>query len=294
MVRNGRANQKLVWGPWNHFTNKESRDGVTDFTPDGYIDMRSLTLRWFDRWLKHMPNGIDREPAVDQFMLGENQWYHANVWPPANMRTERWYLQQGGALAPGKPKASPPSKYVYDPAKYIYTNDAPAGFSFMKGNDAASLCRRGGQLVFESTALKKPLRLDGPIRAKVFASTDVKDTDWAMTLLDVHPDGVAVPIQTGFVRARYRNSLASPTLLKPGEVHGYDLDLWQTGIAILAGHRLRVVVESTLFPDMDRNLNTGEPAATAVRMLVAHQKIYHDPARASYVELPVLGGTGVT
>lgn len=87
--------------------------------------------------------------------------------------------------------------------------------------------------------------------------------------------------------------MASPSLLKPGEVYGYDLDLWQTGIAVEAGHRLRVVVSSTLFPDMDRNLNTGESAATGARMLVAHQKIYHDLNRASYIELPVLRGRGV-
>ena len=294
MVRNGRTNQKLVWGPWNHFTNRESRDGVTDFTPDGYIDMRTLTLRWFDRWLKGLPNGIDKEPAVAQFVLGDNKWYQSRSWPPENMLPERWYLNGEGSLAPTKPKGTPKSTYVYDPAKYVYSNDSPAGFFFLKGDNAASLCKGGGHVMYESKILKKPITLDGPIRAKLFASTDAVDTDWVMTLLDVHPDGVAVPIQTGFVRARYRKSLTKPMRLKPGEIFGYDLDLWQTGITIPPGHRLRVVVASTLFPDMDRNLNTGEPAATAVRILVAHQSVYHESGRASYIELPVLRRHGIT
>ncbi len=291
MIKNGRANQKLVWGPWNHFTNRESRDGVTDFTPDGYIDMRSLTLRWFDRWLKLLPNGIDKEPAVDQYILGENKWHKSAVWPPVAVHRQKWDFKPGVALAAANPKVSAPSRYVYNPASYVYSNDHPNGFFFTKGGDASDLCARKGQLVFDSQALKRPMRLDGPIKAKLYASTDVKDTDWAMTLLDVHPDGVAVAIQTGFTRARFRKSFSKPTLLKPGEVFGYDLDLWQTGILIPTGHRLRIVVESTLFPDMDRNLNTGEPSATASRMLVAHQEIYHEPGRASYIELPVLRGS---
>lgn len=147
--------------------------------------------------------------------------------------------------------------------------------------------------MFDSRPLKEPVRLDGPIRGKLYASTSAKDTDWVMALLDVRPDGVAVPLQAGYVRARYRKSFAKPVLLKPGEVFGYDIDLWQMGVTIPVGHRLRVVVCSSLFPDLDRNLNTGEPIADATRMVVARQTIYHDKEHASYVELPVLVGSGV-
>jgi putative CocE/NonD family hydrolase len=114
-----------------------------------------------------------------------------------------------------------------------------------------------------------------------------------MALLDVRPDGKAISLAAGQVRARYRKSIRHPRLLKPGEVFGYDVDLWETGISIPAGHRLRVVVTSTLFPDTDRNLNTGEPVADATRMVVAHQTVFHDRRRASFIELPVLRRKGV-
>jgi len=286
-------NQKLIWGPWTHFTNRESTEGDTDFTPDGYVDMRTTTLRWFDRWLKGDQNGIDREPPVSEFLLGENRWYQAKSWPPKNMKPERWYLGSRLDLTPRPPKASPPTGYVYDPATYVYSSKFNSSYFFNKGYDVSDICRRSEQLVYDSKPLKKAVRLDGPIQGKLFASTSAKDTDWVMTLVDVHPDGVCVPLQTGFIRARYRKSFAHPVLLKPGEIFGYDIDLWQMGITIPAGHRLRVVVCSSLFPDMDRNLNTGEPIADATRMVVAHQKIYHDPAHRSYVELPVLHGSGV-
>jgi len=286
-------NQKLIWGPWTHFTNRESSEGVTDFTPDGYVDMRTITLRWFDRWLKDARNGIDKEPTVSEYLLGENHWYQAKSWPPKNMKPERWYLGSHKDLSTKPCSPGKPSGYVYDPAAYVYSSQFSFSYILGKGYDVSSVCKRSGQLIFDSKPLKKPVRLDGPIRGKLFAATSAKDTDWVMALLDVRPDGVAVPLQTGYIRARYRKSFARPVLLKPGEVFGYDIDLWQMGVTIPAGHRLRVVVCSSLFPDLDRNLNTGEPIADATRMVVARQTIYHDAAHPSYVELPVLVGSGV-
>jgi putative CocE/NonD family hydrolase len=288
MVGNGRKNQKLIWGPWDHFTNQESKSGVTDFGPDGYIDMRTTCLRWFDRWLKGIPNGIDKEPRVSDFVIGEG-WRHESQWPPKGMRLQRWYLGAGGSLTKLASKKGSPSSYVYDPAKYVYSNDFSSGYFGQIGDDAGYLCKRKDQVLFDSLPLKKPLRLDGPISAVLYASTSAKDTDWVMALIDRHPDGICVPLATGFVRARYRDSLTHPSLLKQGEIVAYHLDLWQTGIVVPAGHRLRVAVCSTMFPDADRNLNTGEPTFNATRMVVARQKIYHDRAHPSFVELPVLG-----
>lgn len=290
MIAHGAKNQKLVWGAWDHFTNQESKVGVTDATPDAYIDMRTLTLRWFDRWLKDMPNGIEREPSVNEFMLGENRWHTANVWPPKQMKPQRWYLQESGSLAPVVPRNSRPPTFEYDPLKWVYSIEDSVSYFFAKGDDAQALCRKPGQLLFDSAPLIKPIRLDGPIRGRLYAATDRTDTDWAMSLLDVHTNGVAVPIGSGIVRARFRRSFENPSLLVPNRVYSYNLDLWQIGIEVPAGHKLRVVVGSTLFPDMDRNLNTGESLAAGTRILVAHQKIFHDPAHASYIELPLIAG----
>jgi len=287
MVGNHRKNQKLIWGPWDHFTNQESKSGVTDFGPDGYMDMRTTCLRWYDRWLKGMPNGIDKEPPVSEFLIGEG-WRRESQWPPKAMKPQRWYLQPNGILATRAPTRGEPSRYVYDPSKDVYSSTFNSGYFMLIGDDASSNCKRKDQLLFDSAPLKKPLRLDGPISASLFASTSAKDTDWVMTLIDRHPDGVCVPLDTGFVRARYRKSLTHPSLLKPGEIVPYQIDLWQTGITIPAGHQLRVVVCSSMYPDADRNLNTGEPIFNATRMVVARQTIYHDPSHPSSVMLPVL------
>ena len=288
MKKMGRKNQKLIWGPWDHFTNQESAVGQIDFGPDGYVNMRTICLRWFDHWLKGSQNGIDKERSVDEFVLGENRWVKSNSWPPKNMARQKWYLDGPGRIALRMPRSQKPTAYTYDPAAYVFTNADSAGYFGLVGEDSSELCRKSGQLIYDSAPLKKPLLLDGPVKGVLYASTSAKDTDWAMALIDRHPDGVCVPLTTGFVRARYRRSFTKPKLLRGGEILRYDVNLWQTGIRIPAGHKLRVVVCSTLFPDVDRNLNSGEPPATATHVVVAHQKVYHDARHPSYVELPVI------
>ncbi|HLJ56973.1 MAG TPA: CocE/NonD family hydrolase, partial [Chthonomonadaceae bacterium] len=339
MVANGRRGQKLVMGPWDHFTNRESRVGAWDFGIDAYLDLKMLYLRWFDRYLKEMRNGIDREPPVSTYLLGENRWERSAVWPPRNIRQERLYLRgsaESGRSAAGHRGAlyaqlaqierrggnrgivaAPPTAtgragsrggvraardcpdhYVYDPAKAVYgpNNQLSFFFAMLGGLDARSLCSpaSGDRLVYDSAPLAKPMRLSGPISGTLNAASSAVDTDWAMALLDVSPSGLAVPIGCGFVRARFRDSLADPKPLQPGRPVRYTIDMWQAGVSIPRGHRLRVVVLSTLFPDLDRNLNTGESIANGTRMAVARQTIYHDAAHPSYITLPLIPARGKT
>lgn len=295
MVANGRKHQKLIWGPWDHFSNRESRLGESDFGPDAYIDLKTLYLRWFDHWLKGRPNGIDTEPPVDVFLLGENRWHHGSAWPAAGTAFQKWFLQgtaRGRSLAPHAPDRCPPARYTYDPAAYIFSPTLQESFFYARlgADDVGTLCKRNDQLVYDTAPLRKTLVLSGPVKGRLYAATSAVDTDWVMALVDVYPNGKALPLCNGFVRAQFRNSFTKPTLLQPNRIYTYDIDMWQTGIAIPKGHRLRLVVSSTLFPDSDRNLNTGEPAGIAKRIVVATQSIYQDASHASYVVLPVLQG----
>jgi putative CocE/NonD family hydrolase len=298
MVAHGARHQKLVWGPWDHFTNRESLTGLRDFGPEAYIDPKMLYLRWFDRWLKGRRNGIDAEPPVSTYLLNEHRWERSNSWPSTAMTRQQWYLHAPassgavGKLSLQAPQQETPERYTYDPARYVYSQDNQESFFFsiLDASDQSRLCTTADhdRLVYDTEPLAQPLRLCGPIRGTLYAATSATDTDWVMALLDVFPDGKAVTLGSGMVRARFRNSYERPTLLEPDRPYRYDIDMWQTGIAIPAGHRLRVVVLSTLFPDRDRNLNTGESIATGARMLVAQQTLFHEPDRASHIVLPVL------
>jgi predicted acyl esterase len=90
------------------------------------------------------------------------------------------------------------------------------------------------------------------------------------------------------VRARFRRSNESPTLLTPGQVERYEIDLWFTSRVFTSGHALRVSISSSLFPKYDRNLNTGGSNERDSTFVVAHQRIVHDAAHPSHITLPVI------
>ncbi len=142
--------------------------------------------------------------------------------------------------------------------------------------------------MYETPPLSESLTLAGPVSAVLFAASSAKDTDWFMRLSKVDSTGQVFPLVHGVIRARYRNSFAEPQLLEPDKVYEYHLDLWQTGVTIPAGEKLRVEVASASFPMFSRNLNTGGHNETETVFVSARQTIYHDKDRPSHVLLPVI------
>ena len=143
-------------------------------------------------------------------------------------------------------------------------------------------------LVYTSDRDDRALEVTGPLAVTLFAASSAPDTDFTAKLVDVRPDGFAQNLADGIVRARYRNSRETPTLLTPGEVSRFTIDLWATSHVFLPGHRIRVEISSSNFPRFDRNLNTGEDQATATRWQTARQTVFHDPRYPSHIVLPVI------
>jgi putative CocE/NonD family hydrolase len=149
---------------------------------------------------------------------------------------------------------------------------------------------RADVLVYTSPPLAEPLTVAGPVRVRLHAATDGPDTDWTAKLVDVYPDGRAINLCDGIIRARYRGSRQSPELLTPGEVYAYDIDLVATANEFPAGHRVRLEISSSNFPRFDRNTNTGGEIATECSWRVAVQRVFHSPAHPSWLELNVVDG----
>jgi putative CocE/NonD family hydrolase len=147
---------------------------------------------------------------------------------------------------------------------------------------------REAVLVYTSESLESPLAIAGPVKMKVFASTDGRDTDWMIKLVDVSPDGFAMNIAEGILRARFRNGLDKVQLLEPGEVYEFEIDMAGTANVFQKGHRIRIDITSSNFPQFDRNPNTGEPLGASGRTRVAKQTVHYGGARPSHVLLPVV------
>jgi len=289
----------LIVGPWGH--GMIGGDGSVSYgrsAKQSKIAGPANYVPWFDHWLKGAHNAVLGWPRVKIFVMGENQWRGEKEWPLARTRYADFYLHSGGKantrigdglLSAALPANEPPDKFSYDPLDPVPTKGGNSLGLNLGAYDQSTIEMRPDVLCYTSEALEKDLEVTGPVRAVIYAASDAKDTDFTVKLVDVYPDGKAVNIQDGIVRAMFRdNDPLNPTPLTPGAVEKYELDLWATSNLFKAGHKLRVEVSSSNFPRFNRNLNTGEPVPGAVKTVAANQTIYHDPENPSRIILPVI------
>jgi len=254
------------------------------------LDHRLLQLRWFDHYLKGIDNGVDREAPLDFFVMGDNVWRQEREWPLARTAWTNYYIHAGGTLNTSAPGQEPPDAYAYDPGDPTpYLVDARELELNINENYEAVHRQRKDLLTYTTSPLEQPIELTGPMTATIWASTDARDTDWNVMILDVDDSGAAWRMQDGVARARFRNGFDKPTLLQtPNAIVKYDIDVWFTSRVISKGHRLRVAIASAAFPKYDRNLNTGGDNERDTTFVVAHQHIYHDAEHESFIRLPVI------
>jgi putative CocE/NonD family hydrolase len=282
-----------------HMVVGERDMGDTSFAVDETI------FAWFDRWLKVQPAAFpDSTPHVRYYVMGENVWKSDSQWPPAGVKTVRFYLRSSGhanslygdgrleLAAP--PAAEPADRYRYDPMNPVQTvggaDCCNGGLVIPGAYDQRGVEARSDVLVYTSAPLTAPLEVSGFIDAVLKVSSSAKDTDFAVKLVDVAPDGTAWIIGDTILRARYRDGYDHPAPMQAGQVYTLKPTPITTSLEFGVGHRIRIEVTSSDFPKFERNLNTGGPNESESTPVIADNAIHHAAADASYIELPVVGG----
>ena len=289
-----RAGQKLIIGPWPHRVNQTRSLNGLDFGEQAVINLQEYQLRFYDRWLKGVQNGIDSEPPVHVFVLGANEWWAEPDWPLPDAENVPFYfhsrghanrLTGDGGLSTSPPGDEPEDTYRYDPLD-------PNGMLWRIADgpvDDRLPSIRDDMLCYTSEVLSEPLTVVGPVSVTLYASSSARDTDWHVRLCDVHPDGSARFLCHGMLRARFRESFEEPTLLSPDQVYPFTFSADACGVRFLPGHRVRVEVTSSWFPEYDRNTNSGaENNFLDADVVVATNRVFHDRGRASHITLPVV------
>ena len=298
-----RRRTRLLVGPWSHQNIGGSEPfGSIDFGRAAALDVVEEQLRWYDRRLRGIDNGIDDEPPIRIFVMGENVWRSEAEWPLARTELTRFYLHSpraanslagDGTLSTTHPEAEPADTFSYDPNDPVPTLGGPFMMLTSSGPwDRRPVERRDDVLVYRSARLEEDVEVTGPVEVTLYASSDAPDTDFSATLVDVYPDGRAVILCEGIRPARFRESLAHPTPIEPGQVYELRIDLWETSNLFKRGHRIGLEVSSSNFPRFSRNLNTGAAPGISADMRVANQTVYHDAQRPSHVTLPVIPRAG--
>ena len=287
-ARNG---SRTVVGPWAHSKNR--RYGNIDFGPQATIDVTELQIQWFDYWLKKNKNGVDKTSPWKIFIMGDNDWRNENEWPLRRTKKKSLFLSSNGAAntpaGDGKllwqqTAETGTDQFVYDPKNPVPSLHGP-GLQ-VRPTDQRPIAKRRDVLVYQTAALAERFEVTGNVVVELFASTSAPDTDFFARLIDVAPGGMARDVAVGMVRARYRKSLAQPELVQPGKTVKYTIELDPTSNAFLPGHRIRLDITSSDFPNYDRNHNTAADQNSDIELKTAQQIIHHGGVHATRVILP--------
>lgn len=292
-----RGQQRLIMGPWTHAVLTDKAGDLT--FPGG---KRPPTVshdiwKWLDHHLRGVANGIEREPPVTYYVMGDvtdpkapgNTWRTATAWPPAPTKPTRYYLNAADrTIAPAKAGSTKSITYTYDPKNPVPTVGGPQLTIPAGPKDQRQIESRPDVLVFTSAPLSKPIEVTGRVRCRLYASSDAPDTDWFVRLCDVYPDGRSINICEGLLRARHRRGFDREDLLRPGHVYAFDIDLWPTSIVFNRNHRLRIHVTSSSSPGFDPNPNTGEPFRSSTRTQPARNSVWTGGDKASALVIPVV------
>ncbi len=284
--------RKIRLGAWEHNPNRARDLANVALGNDAVVyDYDVSVLRWFDRFLKEIDNGIDREPRASYYVVGENCWRTSEDWTPAEAVVTPFYFGGDGransSLGDGRLVAEPEEMSIAD--SYIYN---PADPVADKGEREPENMRRhelrSDILAYTGEPLAEELTVAGELSAVLYAASTGKDTDWVVTLSDVHPNGDSIRLSNYIVRARYRHGLEHPQLLEPGKVEKYDIFLQNIAHTFPVGHRIRVTVTSSskfvAFP----NTNTGGDPYADEEPVIVRQTVYHNREYPSHIKLPVL------
>jgi len=296
---NARKGQHLVVMIGGH-AGQGRKIGDVDFGPQALFDEDAVTLNWYDYLFKGVQNEFAGKP-VKFFVMGTNQWREEEDWPLARARSTKYFLHStgkanslrgDGTLSTTASRAESTDQFVYDPANPVPTIGGPLccdGNHLKPGPlDQRPAEARDDVLVYSTIPFPQDTEVTGPVSLELYAKSSAVDTDFTAKLVDVWPDGFAQNLTEGIIRGRYRDSNLTASLLNPGQVYKFNLDLWATSNVFKKGHVLRLEVSSSNFPRFDRNLNTGEQAASGQRFVSANNTIYHDAEHPSVLILPVV------
>jgi putative CocE/NonD family hydrolase len=300
-----RNNQYLVIAPVLHcsFTRATENTIVGERSVgDARLNYDEIITAWFDLWLKNdKSDAVAQMPKVQYFTMGSNKWQSSDVWPPAEAVMTTYYLDSegkantrngNGKLSLQKPKKTSQDTFQYDPMNPVNsyggnvccTGNAVQGGSY----DQQEMELRDDILVYTSEPLAEGIEISGFIESYLYLSSDAKDTDVTIKLIDVYPDGKAYNLDETIQRVRYREGYEKEVMMEKGKVYEIKMTPMSTSNYFEKGHRIRIEVSSSNFPRFDRNLNTGGNNFDESKGVIATNSIHHGTKSLSRIVLPMV------
>lgn len=301
-----RDNQYLVIAPTLHcsYTRATENTIVGERSMgDARLNYEEQIYKWFDLWLKEIPNDFkSKTPRVQYFTMGSNTWKASEQWPPKESKLTTYFFNSNvaansrygdGILTTNKPSALKSSdSFIYDPMSPVssYGGNVCCTGNAVKGGayDQQDMETRNDILVYTTEAFKDGIELTGFVHTTLFVSSDAKDTDFTVKLVDVAPDGTAYNLDETIQRVRYREGYDKEVFMEEGQVYELKMSPLATSNYFKPGHRIRVEISSSNFPRFARNLNTGGNNYDESEAVIARNNLHHSKLYASKIELPLI------
>ena len=300
--RRVRDHQYMIVAPTEHCHMYRLRDPhVTGGRNMGQVNfgLDDIVYAFFDYYMKEERNAFARSQAkVQYFAMGSNEWRTSAEWPPRGARKMTLYLSSGGAantvfgdgvLAPRPPADDGRDSFNYDPMNPVPSlggNVCCLGNAITPGSfDQRPIEARDDVLVYTSATLPADLEVTGPVEVVLYVSSDARDTDFTVKLLDVEPDGKAWNLDETIQRVRYREGYDREVFMESGAIYELRLGPLVSSNEFRAGHRIRIEVSSSNYPRFARNLNTGGRNARETEHVIANNAVHYGPGHESRIVL---------
>ncbi|MFT5302911.1 MAG: putative CocE/NonD family hydrolase, partial [Mariniblastus sp.] len=302
--QNVRDNQYLIIAPNTHcgFTRSTENTMVGDLNVgDARRNYDEMVYQWFDAKLKRDKADVEM-PRVQYYTMGKNEWQSSEVWPPANAKMTSLFLTSqgkantrngdGALLFETVENNGTSDSFTYDPMNPVTSyggNVCCTGGAIEAGSfDQREMELRDDILVYTTPPLEKGVEVSGFIESVLYVSSDAKDTDFTIKLIDVHADGAAYNLDETIQRVRYRDGYGEEKFMKDGEVYQLNLSPMSTSNYFSKGHRIRIEISSSNFPRFVRNLNTGGNNVDETEGVVAQNTVHHSTKYPSQIRLPIV------
>lgn len=303
-----KAKHYLIIGPWDHAGTRtpKAEVGGLKFGQAALLDMNALHKSWYDWTLKGSAKPDFLKDKVAYYVTGEETWRYAPTLDAVTARTQPWYLDSvasrtndvfaAGDLKLDEAGSGKPDHYVYDPldtrSAAWEQEESPNGLTDQRGVLMAS----GNALFYHSPMFTTDTDVAGFFKLSAWIALDQPDTDLAVYVFEVKPDGSSVFLTSDALRVRYRKNVRKAELAKPGAIERYDFDHF-TFVArrIGKGSRLRLAIGPMNSMYVEKNYNTGgtvaeESGKDARKVTVT---LYHDAAHPSALSMPIAAASSV-
>ena len=256
----------------------------------------ALQKRFFDRYLKDIPNGWEDEPAVDVAIRSKSDTVLRQVQSPT------WPIQG--------------TKWT---SLYLNAANQTLGESVPSHDNFAQYQSLSEGVSFYTAAFSQDFTFAGPATARLFVSSSTRDMDLFVTLRAFDEKGEEMtffsateprsPVTQGWLRVSQRKLDHEKSLpyrpfhthdthepLMPGEIYEVEVEIWPSSLCLNKGHRLSLVIQGQ---DFERLNESGEqrgsgwflhndPIDRPVERFESQCRVLTGPTHPSCLVLPVL------